>query len=549
MSEAPTLIYLETDDEITMVVRRVRAADPGRVVIVAPGRSRATSSAVALRLLARLGSEDGRSVAIVGDALTRSLAAEAGLTAYASVEDARMADPSAASEPGEKAIEAHTAAIHIVRGPVRDDTAPTIAAVAATSDVETRAVGAPPPRTEPAPRRRASPRRPARRRVSVAAALAGLVAVLVAWGAVAAVVLPAATITITPRSEVIGPVPDAITMTEAERIGGTITETATVTATGSYDINETARGSVVLFNFNFFDVVVPVESLVATGQDAGDQAFLTVEAITVPAGSFDPFFGGITAGEASVGIVAAAIGPEGNVAAEAIDTILDPDLAGQLRGFPSISEPLVTNPDPTTGGSAGTGLEVTQEDVDAAVAELQEALRSATAEALAESDPLLYADVADAPEPEITGLEDLVGTRDTESVEIRGSLAYDRLAADPADVEAVAVERFGAEPSRVPDGWRLVDSATEVALGEVRREGDELIVEVTVSGRAVPVIERDGVLALVIGLSADEAVDALADLGPATVNLWPGWVGTIPDSDWRIELQVAGPGEVEESGS
>ena len=83
MSESPAVVYLEADDEITSVVRRVRATDAERVIVVAPGRSRATSSAVALRLLARAGEEAGRDVALVGDALTRSLAAEAGLTAYA----------------------------------------------------------------------------------------------------------------------------------------------------------------------------------------------------------------------------------------------------------------------------------------------------------------------------------------------------------------------------------------------------------------------------------------------------------------------------------
>ena len=51
---------------------------PARIVLVAPGRSRATSSAVALRLLARAGEDDERELAVVGDALTRSLAAEAG---------------------------------------------------------------------------------------------------------------------------------------------------------------------------------------------------------------------------------------------------------------------------------------------------------------------------------------------------------------------------------------------------------------------------------------------------------------------------------------
>ncbi len=394
MSDAPTLIYLEIDDEITSVVRRVRAADPGRVVIVAPGRSRATSSSVALRLLARAAEGDGRQIAIVGDALTRSLAAEAGLAAYGGVADARRADPAERAEPGES----HTAAIHIVRGEAADDTAPTLMAAAATSDAETRSVPVAHPASVAA-RPRPSTRRPARRRISVAAALAGLAAVLVAWGAVGAAVLPAATIAITPRSEAIGPEPDVIRMADADSISDTIRDTATVTASGSYDIRAAATGSATFFNFNFFDVVVPAESLVATGREEGDQAYLTVEAVTVPAGVFDPFFGGITAGEASAPITAAAIGSDGNVEAGVIDTVLDPDLEGQLRGFPTITEPLVTNPEPTSGGDERSGVEITQEDVDAAVAELREALEQAAAEALAPSESLLFADPVEPPRP------------------------------------------------------------------------------------------------------------------------------------------------------
>ena len=95
MSETPAVVYLEADDEITSVVRRVRSAEAERVIVVVPGRSRATSSAVALRLLARAGEEEGREVAVVGDALTRSLATEAGLAAYATLDDARRAEPAA----------------------------------------------------------------------------------------------------------------------------------------------------------------------------------------------------------------------------------------------------------------------------------------------------------------------------------------------------------------------------------------------------------------------------------------------------------------------
>jgi hypothetical protein len=110
-SEEPQLLYLEPDDEITSVIRRLRGADAGRVVLVAPGRSRATSSVVALRLLQRAAAETGRSVALVADAPTRSLAGEAGVAAFASVADATSPSPSPA-EP----MTPTRAPIHVVRG-------------------------------------------------------------------------------------------------------------------------------------------------------------------------------------------------------------------------------------------------------------------------------------------------------------------------------------------------------------------------------------------------------------------------------------------------
>jgi len=540
VSDEPTLIYLETDDEITTVVRRMRAADAGRVVIVAPGRSRATSSTVALRLLARAAEDDGRAVSVVGDALTRSLAAEAGLTGYGSVADARRADPGEPQAPAE----ARRATIHVVRGPAADDTAPTLTAVAAATreaDTVSVPVARPRPRSEPPARRRTPPRRPGRRRLPLAAAAAAGLAILVACGAIAALVLPAAAITIAPRSDPIAGVEDTITVDDLVPLRGTAEAEATVEATQPFDIDEPATGRVTFFNFNVFDVQVPAETLVATGQEEGDQAFGTREAILVPAAEFDPFSGGITAGEASVDVTAAAPGPDGNVEAGMIDTVLDPDLAGQLRGFPTIPNNLVTNVDPTSGGATDTGLEFSQEDVDAALAELHEALVADIAERTAETEGMLVADVAEPPEPVIQGLEDLVGRRDVETVQITGTLAYDRLAVDPAVVEELAIQRLAGDPSLVPDGWELVAAATEVALGEVSRQGDSLLVDVTITGERTPVIERETVLERVIGLSEEEAISALGSLGRATVELWPVWVGTVPDSDWRIEFEIVEP--------
>ena len=558
MSKAPAVIYLEADDEVTSVVRRLRASEPGPVVIVAPGRSRATSSVVALRLLARAAEADGRDLRVVGDALTRSLAAEAGVAAFATLDDARRAD---AIAPGSQPRRAE---IHVVRGPATEDGAPTLGALPLPNpDAPDSALGVPSVSpadevTRPVPvirptarggsvvRARPAPFAPAGwwRRTPVAA-MAGIAVLLLGSLVAAAALLPAATITIVPRGEPIDPVSSVVLVEDPERIAGTAEATATVTATGSYEVNQAAAGSVVFFNFNFFDVEVPAGSLVATGTEEGDQAYATDAAVVVPAGEFDPFFGGITAGEAPATVTASATGEAGNVAAGAIDTVLDEQLAGQLRGFPSITEPLVTNPEPTAGGLAATGVEITQEDVDAAVEALRAALRQAVDEALADSEDDPHADPAAPAEAEITGLDDLVGTRDTETVQIRGTLAYERLVADATQVESEAAGRFVADPTGLPPGWQLLEQSTVVEIGEARSTDAGLAVDVTVTGVAVPIVEATDVVERVSGLSAEDAEAALEELGTASVELWPGWVSSVPPMDWRVEVRIVEPEALE----
>ena len=520
MSESPALIYLEADDEITAVVRRVRAADAGRVVIVAPGRSRATSSAVALRLLARAGEEGERELANVGDALTRSLAAEAGLAAFATVEEARRAEPGAAAP----AAESRHAAIHVVRGPAMEDTV--TAPVLAADDDLTRPVPVTRP-SLPAPR----PRRRLRR--TAAAGVLALVAALLVGLVAGAAMLPAATITLAPRGEDVGPMPDVIAIAGVERLSGTVTEVATVTATGAYEILRPATGTVLLYNWSGFPQAVAAGIFVA----AGEQAFEIQEDVVVPRGQLTPQ-GRIQAGSIEVAVEAAAPGPAANVQAGAINQILDADTDARLQLFPENPERRVENVQPTSGGRDESGPEITEDDVQGASRALTRALRGAADEAMAASDSLLFADPAEPVEPIIEGLDDLIGRRDTETVEIRGSLTYDRLTADPAQVEASAIDGFVAD---LPTGSQLIEGSTRVEFGEVLRAGEGVSVKVTVSGRVSPIIERDEVLDRIIGLTPDEARAALADVGEATVELWPGWVATVPETVWRIDLRVVEP--------
>ncbi|HEX5039805.1 MAG TPA: baseplate J/gp47 family protein [Candidatus Limnocylindria bacterium] len=530
MNDEPGLIYLEADDEITSVVRRVRETDASPIVVVAPGRSRATSSVVALRLLGRAAEAEGRTAIVVGDALTRSLAADAGIPAFASVDEARRADGAIA-----EAQPAQQATIRIVRGPVDAQTVAGMAAVAASPfvDAETRPVPVvkAPPRAGPRPWTRLT----AGRRGLTAVGI-GVAAALILGGFAGAAFLPAATITLVPRTSAVGPERVEVAIASPQRTTGTVEETATVQATGTYPIEESAAGEVTLYNWTAGPVAVPAGTFVA----AGEQAFATQADVVVPPGSLTPD-GRIAAGDVTVAVVAAAAGPDANVPAGAIDTVVNEGVDQQLRGFLNNPERTVENLAPMAGGLIDSGPEFTPEDVDKAVTALNEGLAGGLDAALAETEGSVFADPPEAPRAQIEGVEDLVGKRDQDRAEITGTLAYDRLSADPETVKAEATGAFEERASTlVPEGQELLADATVVTIGEARQEGTTLIVTTSVSGSAAASIDPDEVIERTAGLTAHAAEAALTDLGDATVDLWPGWVSTVPEAAWRVEVVISG---------
>lgn len=537
MTEA-TLLYLEPDDEITAVVRRLRDAEAGRIVLVAPGRSKATSSAVALRLLAALAADEGRDVAVVGDALTRSLASEAGLAAYGSVNDARSATPAAAAEP-------RRASIHVVRGEdptvLTAATSATALAPRAAPGDETRAV---PITLAPRPAADARRRPRSRRRALPIAALLALAALLLGAAAAGALLLPAASIVITPETAPVGPIDYELRFDDPQRITGSVEETQEAAATGTYQDLVAATGQATFRNFNIVPIQVPAGTLVA----AGEQAFETGQTVTVPQGALTGD-GRIEAGEETVGIVAAAAGPAANVPAEAIDEILSQSTAAGLRGFPNNNARLVINYGPTAGGLEASGPVIEQDDVDAAAAALRDTLAASVAAELAAADGSLFADPAEVPEPQIEIPEDLVGTRDQAEFTLEGALGYDRAAVDANEVEAEARAELLADAARIPAGHALLPDTIDVRVGSPRREEGTLVIPVAVSARSSASVDPDGIAERVAGMPLDAAHDELAALGAVRIETWPGWVGEVPTLGWRVDVRVHDPTTPLPSGS
>src|SRR5690242_6870996 len=327
------ILYLEPDDEIPSVVRRVRESELPRLVLVAPGRSKATSSAIGLRLLARHANEVGRQLSLVADPAARALAAEAGIPAFASIDQAKAdaggSEAASAAPPAQRPL----AAIHVVRGEAASPPAmPVVSGLPVDAEVaagavpglgrsrieDTQAVPvAPPVGRAGTPSPRAGPvRRRAAARVSRTGIAAIAVAVL-ALAALIAAVLPSATIRIVPKVSAIGPLTYTVTLPAIAQ-SDSFSSSMTGKASGTYDESTPARGPVVFANYSSNDVLVPKGTRVS----AGDRVFTTDTDVTVPSADRNG-----NVGIAAVNVTASAPGPNGNVQKDAIDTIDDSDVA------------------------------------------------------------------------------------------------------------------------------------------------------------------------------------------------------------------------------
>jgi hypothetical protein len=354
---------------------------------------------------------------------------------------------------------------------------------------------------------------------------------LLAVVAIVAAVLPGATVSITPSVSPIGPVSYDVSLPGVSD-SGSIDATLSGSVTGTYSTGITAAsGTVTFLNYSSDGVQVPKGSAVS----AGDQVFTTDKTIVVPATGF--FF----AGRRSVTVTAAKPGTPGNVAAHAIDHVVDRSLDDQLSsGFPQIGR-RVDNQTATSGGTSKTGPQVTQKDVEALAARIRQALAQKLTAQLASHPERTYAPPA---EPETAAVDvpsGLVGTKDKTSVQLTGRLAYDRRYLTSDVITQTARDRLSGDSTSIPAGTSLVSSSVQADASNLRVSGDLVTASISVRGAVMPQLDEDQVKQRIAGLSAPEARQALESLGAVRIDFWPGWVNAVPRLLFRIDIAVQAP--------
>jgi hypothetical protein len=521
MDADPQLLYLEPDDEITSVIRRLRGADVGRVVLVAPGRSRATSSVVALRLLARAAADSGRSVALVADVSTRALAGEAGIAAFASVADATSGTPSPA-EP----MTPTRAPIHVVRGSGAARSQPAKPIPATDGMEETVAVHLPPPASRGSSDR-GRVRAPRLPRWSW---LAGLLVFALAAGAA---LLPGATVRITAATSPVAPQSFPVGTDITGHATADLQATMSGTATGERLEQVPASGVVTFFNWNTVAVEVPQGTQVSVD---GATAFVTLERIVVPRGRFGA---PIEPGEKSVEVAAVVPGEGGNVAAGAINTIDDASVRQFLRGFPENPNRLVGNAEPTAGGLETSHPVIQQSDIDTVKAAIEADLQQQLAEVLDDEPDRIYIDAPADEVPSIELPEELLGAEDTPTFELTGRLAVDRAYGSRANVVEAARTAMLSLGGLAGQDSVILEESISVAMHGASEVDGRLEVQVTVTALAARRIDEGPVRERIAGMTVDEARTELEPLGEVEIDLWPGWVDRLPRLEFRIEIEQA----------
>ncbi len=373
----------------------------------------------------------------------------------------------------------------------------------------------------------------------IVAVVGSVLVIAVILAVIGYVVLPAASVVVTPVAVPIGPVefvvradPDATTVDTdggvipATRLSQDFSAAGKFDATGKKVVQKKASGQVTFTSENtFVPVTVPAGTSVRTGSGV---AFVTTADVTIPRASF-----ATGPSRKNAPITAVRAGPAGNVNPGTI--IVEPNEIKDLL----VS---VTNRQATEGGTREEFTQISQKDVDDATARLAKDLATQFDAWAAAPDDLPSGTTAfpatghlgsPVAEPDPAGLVGL----EQPTFDLAATATGTVVAVDTATIDQVAAGRIAAN---VPAEHVLKDGSVTSKNDGGQADGDLVDFRVTARAEAIPVLDATALRAAIKGKSVAEARRILERYGTVAIDTWPGFVSSIPTLDARLDLTVTG---------
>lgn len=365
------VIYIDTEDDITAIIGKIKESREKIVAIVPPKRIGVLQSAVNLRLLARMAENGGKRLVII----TNNKA----LTVLASMSQIHIAKnlqskPEVAEIPALE-IDDGEDIIDGIKLPVEDlvkasgektevkfkkNEEKEIDETIETINVEDETVTEPKdnPKSESKNKVKVPNFTQFRKKFFLGAVAFVIFVIFLIW---ANTVAPSAKIIITAKTEktpvsmslnLVGSSATDTTKSTVQSITKEIKKSVSIdfVATGSKEVGEKATGTLTLSNSHGDPINVPVGSTFKKG----DFNFLTVASVDVPGAGVD--HGEVVSGQINIGIVAEEVGSKYNLSEGSYISYID-----DISAYGSA----------TNGGESHTATVVTQEDIDKANQALQ----------------------------------------------------------------------------------------------------------------------------------------------------------------------------------
>jgi hypothetical protein len=372
----------------------------------------------------------------------------------------------------------------------------------------------------------------------IAAAILAPLIVLMVVGAMAVYLLPSAEITLVPEEQ-----PVSSSLTYGIAVGSvdydvSLTPTSLTTrstaearreATGErYEPAGTASGLIQITNPLTHDVTVPAGTEIP---GANGVTYYTAEDLQIPAA--DPF-GSLAFGSAQVGVYAGVTGPDGNIDAGA--------LTGQLG-----SELFYTNPDGIGGGWMQGFTVITDDDIDAVRAAVEEELLKIAEDEFMSELPdgfKLVPNSVEIGDPEID--VDGVSGEDGEEVTASGTIIVRAEAYDPEELHQLAGSEADRLLSRQGGNDRILLAET-VSIQEpmsLDQQNPAFKIDVeAVTRKIITEAEKDEIVEAVAGMSREEAEAYLAKhpkIDRFQITIEPSWLpDRMPEILTRISVHVS----------
>lgn len=539
------VIYIDTEDDITAIIGKVKDSSGKVVALVPPKRIGAIQSAVNLKLVHRAAESAKKHLVIVtNNHALSALAGSAGIPVAKNLESRpEMPEISALEVDDNDIIDGNELPVsEHAKLADKSDEEPQDKGAAAAGTMGTAAIAAASSKLESSKKAVAATAAKARTKVpnfdtfrkkmfiGIAAVvlLIGFLVWAVAFAPKATIIIKANTSETALNTKASAGVNLTTSLTEGTLKAEVKTATKDVsipfTATGKKDVGEKASGTVKLSKLTPEAYTVPAGTQVAH-KDSG-LVFVTASAVTIPASQ--PCFPSFCAQSVNVGIAAAESGTKYNGAS----------------GAATVAGVTATITGATTGGTDKTITVVQQSDVDTVSGDV---MKSSESEA-AKKDLIAqfgkdYIVIAETFKADAEGVKPSPAV-DQEATDGKGALTgkitYSVMAVAKSEASKYLDSYFAQQVDGKTNQKVYDNGADGLTLSNPVADGETSVVSVVTNGKIGPRVDENEVKEFAKGKKAGEIkahVESVSGVESAEVSFSPFWVTKAPGDISKIKVE------------